>query len=173
MPGRRRGTHLKFTWYGFAMLALGAGAFQMMLDRGQELDWFSSREIIVEATLAGLGFYLFVVHMFTAEKPFLPPGLFRDRNFAAGMVMVFCVSSVMLATSALLAPYLQNLAGYPVYTAGWAMAPRGIGTIASMFLAARLGMRVDQRKIMAVGLLVLGWALYMMSTWTPDVTGAK
>ena len=66
----------------------------------------------------------------------------------------------MLATSALLAPYLQNLAGYPVYTAGWAMAPRGIGTIASMFLASRLGMKVDQRKIMAVGLLILGWALW-------------
>ena len=83
------------------MLALGVGALQMMLDRGQELDWFSSREIIVEAVLAGLGFYLFIVHMFTADKPFLSPGLFRDRNFAAGMVMVFCVSSVMLATSAL------------------------------------------------------------------------
>ena len=76
---------------------------------------------------------------------------------------------VMLSTAALLAPYLQNLAGYPVYTAGWAMAPRGVGTIASMFLASRLGMRYDQRKIMAVGLLLMGWALYEMSTWTPDV----
>jgi MFS transporter, DHA2 family, multidrug resistance protein len=170
MPSAPARPHLKFSWYGFAMLALGAGALQMMLDRGQELDWFSSREILVEATLAGLGFYLFVVHMFTADKPFLSPSLFRDRNFAAGMVMVFFVSLVMLATSALLAPYLQNLAGYPVYTAGWAMAPRGLGTIASMWLASRLGMRVDQRKIMAVGLLILGWALYIMSTWTPDVT---
>ncbi len=161
---------LKFSWYGFAMLGLAAGSFQMMLDRGQELDWFSSREIIIEAVLAGLAFYLFVVHMFTADKPFLPPGLFKDRNFASAIIMVFCVSSVMLATAALLAPYLQNLAGYPVYTAGWVMAPRGIGIIASMFLAARLGMRVDQRKIMAVGLVSLGWVLYTMSTWTPDVT---
>ena len=54
----------------------------MMLDRGQELDWFSSREIIVEAVIAGLALYLFVVHMFTADRPFLPPGLFKDRNFA-------------------------------------------------------------------------------------------
>jgi DHA2 family multidrug resistance protein len=160
----------KLDWIGFGALSLAIGAFQMMLDRGETLDWFSSREIIVEATLAGLGFYLFIVHMFTADKPFLSPGLFRDRNFAAGMVMVFFVSLVMLATSALLAPYLQNLAGYPVYTAGWAMAPRGLGTIASMWLASRLGMKVDQRKIMAVGLLVLGWALYVMSTWTPDIT---
>ncbi len=173
MPAAPARPHLRFSWYGFAVLALGAGALQMMLDRGQTLDWFSSREIMVEAVLAGLGFYLFVVHMFTADKPFLPPALFRDRNFAAGMVMVFCVSSVMLATAALLAPYLQNLAGYPVYTAGWAMAPRSIGTMASMFLASRLGMKVDQRKIMAVGLLILGWALWVMSTWTPDVTEAE
>ncbi len=81
MPSAPARPHLKFSWYGFAMLALGAGALQMMLDRGQELDWFSSREIIVEATLAGLGFYLFIVHMFTADKPFLSPGLFKDRNF--------------------------------------------------------------------------------------------
>ena len=161
--------HLRFSWYGFAMLGLAVGALQMLLDRGQELDWFSSREIIVEAVVAGLAFYLFIVHMFTDEKPFLPPGLFTDRNFAAGIIMIFCVSSLMLATSALLAPYLQNLAGYPVYTAGVAMAPRGFGIIASMLLAARMGMRVDQRKIMAVGLLGLGWVLWQMSNWTPDI----
>ncbi len=165
-----RRPNLKFSWYGFSMLGLAVGSFQMMLDRGQLLDWFSSTEIIIEAVVAGLAFYLFVVHMFTADKPFLPAGLFQDRNFFSGIIMVFCVSSVMLATMALLAPYLQNLAGYPVYTAGLAMAPRSIGTMASMFLAARLGMRVDQRKIMAVGLVILAWALYSMSTWTPDIT---
>jgi DHA2 family multidrug resistance protein len=163
-------TGLSFSWYGFGVLALGCGSLQLMLDRGQEFDWFTSREILIEAVIAALGFYLFIVHMFTSEKPFLSIGLFKDRNFISGMVMVFCISSVMLATSALLAPYLQNLAGYPVYTAGWAMAPRGIGMILSMFLASRLGMLVDQRKIMACGLLILGWALYQMSTWTPDVT---
>ena len=161
---------LRFSWYGFGMLAVGCGSLQLMLDRGQLLDWFASREIIAEAVIAALGFYLFIVHMVMADKPFLARALFKDRNFSAGMVMVFCVASVMLATAALLAPYLQNLAGYPVYTAGWAMAPRGLGTIMSMFLASWLGMRVDQRKIMACGLIVLGWALYQMSTWTPDVT---
>jgi MFS transporter, DHA2 family, multidrug resistance protein len=164
---------LRFSWYGFSMLAIACGAFQVMLDRGQELDWFTSREIIAAAVIAGLGLYLFVVHMVTASKPFLSPALFRDRNFSSGMVMVFCVSSVLLSTSALLAPYLQNLAGYPVLTAGWAMAPRGLGTILSMYVASRMGMRVDQRKIMAVGLLILGAALWQMSTWTPDVSQSQ
>jgi DHA2 family multidrug resistance protein len=166
-------TSLRFSWYGFGVLAVGCGAFQLMLDRGQELDWFTAHEIVIEAVVAGLGFYLFIVHMLTSDQPFLSRGLFKDRNFSAGMIMVFCISSVMLATSALLAPYLQNLAGYPVYTAGWAMAPRGLGTMASMLLASRLGMRVDQRKIMACGLLILGISLYEMSTWTPDVTQAQ
>jgi len=169
MPKTQPQQNLRFSWYGFSMLAIGCGALQLLLDRGQLLDWFSSPEIQIEAVIAGTGFYLFVVHMLTSDRPFLSLGLFIDRNFSSGMVMVFCVSSVMLASGVLLAPYLQNLAGYPVDTAGWAMAPRGIGMIASMFIASRMGMMVDQRKIMAVGLLILGTALFRMSTWTPDV----
>lgn len=173
MPNTKPKQGLPFTWSGFAMLALALGALQMMLDRGQLLDWFGSREIIIEATLAGLGFYLFIIHMFTAEKPFLPPGLFRDRNFVASFILVVCISMVMLATSALLAPYLQNLAGYPVYTAGLSLSPRSFGTVMSMFLAARLSKWIDQRTLMAFGLLLLGWALYAMSSWTPDVSEAQ
>jgi MFS transporter, DHA2 family, multidrug resistance protein len=161
---------LKFSWYGFAVLAMGCAALQLMLDRGQEQDWFSSREIICELVIAGLGFYLFIVHMTTSERPFLSLGLFVDRNFVSGIIMVFCVSSVMQSSSVLLAPYLQNLGGYPVDTAGWTMAPRGIGMIGSMFLASRMGMLVDQRKIMAAGLMLLGAALFEMSRWTPDIS---
>ncbi len=161
---------LKFDWTGFAVLAMGVGALQLMLDRGQKLDWFSSPEIIIEAVLAGLGFYLFVVHMFTAERPFLPPGLFKDRNFVCGVTMVFFTATVMLASSALMAPYLESLAGYPVETAGWSMAPRGLGTMIGMQLASRLANLIDHRKLMATGLLTLGWALFSMSYWTPDVS---
>src|SRR4051812_46770929 len=78
LPDTPQRPGLKFSWYGFAMLGLAVGSLQMMLDRGQVLDWFSSTEIIIEAVVAGLAFYLFVVHMFTAERPFLPVGLFKD-----------------------------------------------------------------------------------------------
>lgn len=161
---------LTFSWYGFAMLALAVGSFQLMLDRGHLRDWFTSREIIVEATIAGLCLYLFVVHLFTADKPFLPPALFRDRNFLSGIIMVSCVSSVMLATASLMAPFLQQLGHYPVQDSGMAMAPRGLGTMVAMFVASRLGMRMDQRMIMAIGLLGLGWSMLLMSGWTPDIT---
>ena len=170
MPKEDSNDTMRFDWTGFAVLALGIGSFQLMLDRGENRDWFSSREIITEAVLAGLGLYLFVVHMFTAEKPFLPPAIFRDRNFTAGVLMMFGIGIVLLATSALLAPYLQNLSDYPVEAAGLAMAPRGIGTVVAMMIAGRLGTRVDQRKLMGFGLLLLSWSLYDMSLWTPDIS---
>jgi DHA2 family multidrug resistance protein len=169
LPKATPRTELRFDWTGFAVLAIGVGALQLLLDRGQKLDWFTSREIVIEAVLACLGLYLFVVHMFTAERPFLPPGLFKDRNFVCGVTMVFCTATIMLASSALMAPYLESLAGYPVETAGWSMAPRGLGTMIGMQVASRLSSRFDHRKLMAVGLLIMGSALYAMSAWTPDV----
>ena len=156
LPKAAPRSELRFDWTGFAVLAMGVAALQLMLDRGQKQDWFSSREIVIEAVLAGLGLYLFVVHMFTAKRPFLPPGLFKDRNFVCGVSMVFCTATVMLASSALMAPYLESLAGYPVATAGLSMAPRGIGTMIGMQVASRLANVVDHRKLMAAGLLTAG-----------------
>ncbi|MDE2583135.1 MAG: DHA2 family efflux MFS transporter permease subunit [Rhodospirillales bacterium] len=170
LPSTEPKRELRFDWWGFSVLAMGVGCLQMVLDRGQLLDWFSSREIILYATLAGLGFYLFVVHMLTARRPFLDPALFRDRNFIASITMGFFVSMIMLATSALLAPYLEDLANFPVFDAGIALAPRGLGTMAAMFFASWLSHRVDSRKIMAAGLVVVGFALHAISRWTPDVT---
>jgi DHA2 family multidrug resistance protein len=169
MPSGKADSERGFDWTGFLALALGIGALQFMLDRGQAQDWFTSPEIVIEAVLAGLGFYLFVVHMLTAGRPFLPRGLFLDRNIVAVLVMTFLTGLVHLASTALLATYLQKLAGYPVQEAGLAMAPRGIGTMAGMLLAGWLGSRIDQRLLMASGVLLLAWSLFDMSLWTPDV----
>lgn len=164
---------LKFDWTGFAVLAFGIGALQMMLDRGQDKDWFGSGEIIAEAVLAGLGTYLFVVHLLLAPKPFIPAGLFRDRNFTASLVVMFAVGVVLLATSALLAPWLQTLEGYPVETAGFVMAPRGIGTMAAMLIAGRLSSRMDPRWIMIFGVLLLVWTLDQAAGWVPGLSDTK
>ncbi|SDB68313.1 DHA2 family efflux MFS transporter permease subunit [Belnapia rosea] len=170
LPKGEQQSGRRFDWLGFGVLALGVGALQIMLDRGELLNWFGSTEIIVEAVLAGLGLYLFLVHMATAERPFIPPRIFRNRNFAAGLGIMFAVGVILFATSALLAPYLQTLGNYPVFTAGLAMAPRGLGTMAAMFIAGRLASRVDPRKVMAFGVLVLAWTLWDMTGWTPDVS---
>ena len=169
MPKVPLNKELRFDWIGFGVLALGIGALQMMLDRGLSQDWFASREVLIEGVLAGLGCYLFVVHMITAPRPFIPRSIFFDLNFMMTMVMMFAVGMVLLASSALLAPFLQNLSGYPVQDAGLLMAPRGVGTMISMMVAGRLTSRVDPRKLMGVGLVLLTWSLYAMSSWTPDI----
>jgi len=126
--------------------------------------------VITEAVLAGLGFYLFVVHMCTGKRPLIAPAVFKDRNLSVGLVVMFSVGMVLLAVSALLAPWLQELGNYPVATAGLVMAPRGIGTMAAMLMAGRLVNKVDPRILMAMGILVLAWSLYQMTGWTPAVS---
>ena len=160
---------MRFDWIGFAVLSLGIGGLQMMLDRGQNQDWFSATEVITEAVIGGLGVYLFIVHMITAKKPFIPIILFKDRNFAAGLLLMFATGTILVSSSSLMAPWLQNLANYPVETAGLIMAPRGIGTMTAMLTGGKLSARLDPRKLMAAGILALAWSMWEMTTWTPDV----
>jgi DHA2 family multidrug resistance protein len=170
LPDTEARAGMKFDWMGFGVFAMGIGGFQLMLDRGETQDWFGSSEIIIEAVAAALGFYLFVVHMLMAEKPFITPAVFKDRNLSAGLLMMFAVGMVLLSVSALLAPWLQDLGGYPVETAGLVMAPRGIGTMAAMLIAGRLSNKVDARFLMALGIVLLSWSLYRMTDWTPAVS---
>ncbi|HUC16662.1 MAG TPA: DHA2 family efflux MFS transporter permease subunit [Acetobacteraceae bacterium] len=168
----KRNTATKLDWFGFITLSLTIGALQVLLDRGEQLDWFSSREIIMEGIVAGLAFYLFLVHTFTADKPFLRPALFKDRNFAAGTLFVAIVGLTYYASLALQPPYLQELMNYPIVTAGFVMGPRGIGTMGAMLVAGRLIGRVDTRALLAFGLGLTAWSFYAMTGWTPDVSQA-
>jgi MFS transporter, DHA2 family, multidrug resistance protein len=170
--GRRADRPLagRLDWLGFATLSLGIGALQLFLDRGERLDWFASREIQLEAALCVLGFYLFTVHTLSARDPFIDPALFRDRNFVIGIILIFIVGVVLLATLALLTPYLETLMNYPVLTAGLVLAPRGCGTMLAMVMAGQLLRYVDPRLLIAVGLGITGFALYLMTGFTPDVS---
>ncbi len=152
-----------FDFFGFAMLSLGMGGLQMMLDRGELKDWFTSLEIQIEAALAALGFYTFAVHSATSEHPFLHPAIFRDRNLVSGLVVGFVVGIVLLASAALLPPLLQELMDYPVMTTGIVMAPRGIGTMITMVIAGRLIQRTDARWLIFVGFLITAYSLWDMA----------
>jgi len=159
-----------FDWFGFTTLSVALGALQLALDRGEIKDWFGSTEIIVEATVAGLAFYLFLVQMATAERPFLEPALFKDRNFCIGLFFIFVIGIVLLATLALMPPFLQNLMGYPVITTGFVLAPRGIGTMIAMMVVGRLIGRIDSRLIIFAGLSLTALSLYQMASFTTDVS---
>jgi len=170
LPDSRANSKSRLDWFGFGTLSVTLGALQIMLDRGEELDWFSSGEIIIEAIVACSAFYLFLVHTFTAEKPFVRPAMFRDRNFTAGVLFISIVGLTYYASMALQPPYLQGLMDYPVVTSGLVMGPRGIGTMGSMLIVGRLVGRVDTRYLLAVGLSLTAWSFYQMTGWTPDVS---
>ncbi len=160
---------LRFDWTGFAVLSLGLASLQLMLDRGEQLDWFHSTEIVAELVLACLGVYLFVVHLFTADSTFIPPRIFKDLNFSAGFLIMFAIGMILLSSMALLPPYLQNLGGYSITTTGLLMAPRGAGTMLAMLMAGRLTSRVDPRLLMFGGILMICCSMWRMIDWTPDV----
>jgi DHA2 family multidrug resistance protein len=160
----------KLDLFGFSMLSLTIAALQMFLDRGEQLNWFSSGEIIIEAMVCASALYLLVVHTFTADKPFVNPRLFLDRNFSVSMLFIFIVGITYLASLALMTPYLQTLMGYPVVTAGIVMGPRGLGTMLCMFIVGRLIGKVDTRLLLLLGLGLTAWAMYEMTGWTPDVS---
>ena len=165
-----RNVTAKLDWFGFGTLSIAIGALQLVLDRGEELDWFGSGEIILETIVAASAFYLFLVHIFTADKPFVRPALFRDRNFAAGVLFGVIVGLTYYASLALQPPYLQNLMDYPIVTAGLVMGPRGIGTMGAMMVVGRLVGRVDTRLLLGGGLGLTAWSFYAMTGWTPDVS---
>ena len=173
LPETARAIGAKLDWFGFGTLSLGIGALQVLLDRGEQLDWFGSGEIWIEAIIAASAFYLFLAHTFTADEPFVRPALFRDRNFAAGMVFIFIVGVTYLASLALITPYLQNLMNYPIVTAGLVLGPRGLGTMAAMMIVGRLVGKVDTRLLLAIGLGLTAWSFYDMTGWTPDVSQMK
>jgi MFS transporter, DHA2 family, multidrug resistance protein len=170
MPRRKQRADLQFDWFGFTVLAIGIAGLQLMLDRGEIKDWFGSTEIILEATAAAGGLYLFIVHMLTGERRMISPALFKDRNIVMGLLVMFAVGMVLLATTALLAPWLQLLGNYPVDMAGVMLAPRGFGTMLAMMVAGRIPNRIDPRIVMALGVVLLVYSLFQFASFTPAVS---
>ncbi|WP_062065390.1 DHA2 family efflux MFS transporter permease subunit [Cellvibrio sp. OA-2007] len=160
----------RFDLLGFAFLALGIGALQMMLDRGETLNWFHSPEIIAECILLVLGFYWFIAHIFTYRQPFIEPAIFKDRNFSIGIIFMFIVGIILLATMALLPPFLQNLMGYPVLDVGLVMAPRGMGVMVAMMIVGKLSGKIDPRHQILFGLLLTAFSLWEMTLFTTTIT---
>lgn len=165
VPRRQR----SFDLTGFALLSLAIGSLQLMLDRGGEVDWFSAAEIWLYLFVCASGFWMFVVHILMKEHPFLDPRMFRDRNFRIGLIFIFVVGIILLASLALLPPMLSRILGYPVITTGWVMAPRGVGTMISMLLVGRLVRKVDPRVLVLAGLSLTALSLWEMTGFSPQM----
>jgi DHA2 family multidrug resistance protein len=157
----------KLDFFGFCTLGIAIGALQLLLDRGETKDWFSSPEIWIYATLTLLGLTLFVAHTATVRgASFLDRALLKDRNFVTGLFFIFLVGLILYATMALLPQMLENLMDYPVVATGLVTAPRGIGTMIAMMIVGPLIGRIDIRLIMAGGFGLTALSLAQMAGYT-------
>ena len=158
-----------FDFFGFGMLTVAIGAFQLLLDRGPTQDWFGSKEIWTEAIVAGTALYLFTVHSLTAKNPFFDRALIRDRSFVIATVVGFFLGILLYSAMALLPSMLEGLMGYPVVTTGLVMMPRGVGAFIGMFTVGRLVGKVDARLLVASGMALMGVAAFMMSRFSLEM----
>ncbi len=164
---RRRSAHIDV--WGFGMLALGMGALQIMLDKGQEADWFGSNFIITLAIIAAVMLPAFVVWELYVPDPLVHFGLFTDRTFATGILLVTILGFVLYGSLVLLPLFMQTLLGWTAVTAGVWTSPRGIGTALCMpVVGYLLGKGWDGRKMLAFGFLVTSFAFFGYSHMTLD-----
>jgi DHA2 family multidrug resistance protein len=159
---RALGSHIDYV--GFGLVAVGVGALQLMLDKGQEVDWFASRLISTAAVFALVTLVCWVVWEWNHDNPIVNVRLFRGRNFAAAMLFTFVLGMVLNGTTVLLPLFLQSMLGYDATTAGEALAGGGFIMLLMMPIAGFLVSRVDPRMMMAVGFATTASALYFMAS---------
>lgn len=159
----------RFDWTGFASLALGIGALQMILDRGERQGWFESTEIMLEAAVMVAGLYIFAVQSLTGRQPIVNLRLLKDRNYALGLIFTLLYGLLTLAPIVLMPPFLQHLQDYPVVTIGMMLSPRGAGLMIAMMVLGRVGQAIDTRLLIGTGFLLLGISSWSMSGWNLEV----
>jgi DHA2 family multidrug resistance protein len=170
MEETNRQEHLRFDWFGFIALAVGIGALQLMLDRGEQVGWFDAAEIWIEAIVSVAGFYYFFAHSLTTPEPFVNFSMFNDRNFVSGCVFMSVIGVVLFGTMALITPFMQLVLDYPIQTAGFLLGSRGIGTLLTMLIAPRLMRLIETRYLILAGLLLCAGTLYQMTGFNFDTS---
>jgi MFS transporter, DHA2 family, multidrug resistance protein len=178
MPESRSTRPMRFDMFGFLTVSVALTAFQLMLDRGEQVDWFEATEIQIYAVIMAMAIYLGTVHIFTARDTFLRPELFRDRNFAIGSLLRMLLGVAVFATVPMIVVMTQSLLGYSAFRTGMVGTPRAIGTILVTVVVARIIGKVDTRLIMFVGLALSALSMLMyagidlyVDQWTLIVIG--
>jgi len=168
-PATRR---MQFDAFGFTSLSIAIGALQMLLDRGEQNDWFSSTETWIEAIAMVIAVTYFIAHtaLTPANKSFVDYRLLKNGNYVTGLMFIFIVGLVMYATRALTPTMLEDLLGYPVATTGLVTAPAGFGTMLSMLIAGRIVGKVGLRLILLTGFLFTVVALWQMTRYSLDLS---
>jgi MFS transporter, DHA2 family, multidrug resistance protein len=154
----------KIDYPGLALLVLGIGCLQVVLDKGQEKDWFSTTWITVLFVVAVYTLIAWVVWEYHHPSPIVEIRLFKNRNFSVAMFFTFVLGIVLFGTTVVIPQFLQLLLGYPAVKAGEALAGGGFMMLLMMPIAGQLVSRVDQRLMMAFGFIATGLSLFYMAS---------
>jgi|SRR5579872_1816983 len=164
------GRERPFDFLGFGALALFVGSFQLMMDRGPSQDWFGSTEIWIEAVIASLSLFVFIVQTLTAEHPFFHRDLAKDRNFVTGTLFGLCVGAILFSTTAILPSFMQNLLGYSALQSGYASMPRGVGSLIAFLVVPFMIQHGGPRRVLLLGIGLSMLALWWMAHFSLDMT---
>jgi DHA2 family multidrug resistance protein len=167
LPEKRAEQSTPFDFFGLATFSLGMIGLQMLLDRGERVEWFASTETWAEASASALGFYLFIVHIMTTDVHFFNKALFKDRNFILSVIMFFAVGFVLLPTLALTSPMLEELLDYPVDTTGYMTLARGVTLVGAVVLMNFAPARIDNRLFIIGGMALVVYANWLMLGYSP------
>lgn len=158
-----------FDLFGFVALSIAIACTQLVLDRGERLDWLDSTEIIIELGLIAASLYVFIVHILTTRQPFVNPKLFTNTNFLLGLGLVFALGIMIYGYVGFFPSMLQTQMNYPALTTGLVMAPRGIATAAFSVLAGWLLTRMSARSVLLIGIVGMAYTTWEMTRFTPDI----
>ncbi|MFO0997761.1 MAG: DHA2 family efflux MFS transporter permease subunit [Alphaproteobacteria bacterium] len=162
-PGRT------LSWTGFGLFIVAIATFQLMLNRGERLDWFASSEVIAEAAVAGIAFYAFVLHTAAAREPFFAPQLFRDRNYLIGLFLVFVFGALIFLQMFLVPVLLLEFVGFTMKDVGYVLGWRALGLMASTLAIGPVVDRLDPRLTFVGGFLFMAASAWVMSQWTLEI----
>ena len=161
-PYLKRISAANIDYIGFGFLSVWLATLQYMLDKGQELDWFSSTPIVWCALISGATFVAFIVRELTTDHPIVDLRVLKNRNFAVGSLMILMLGALLYGTTAILPLFMQNLLHYTALDAGIAMSPRGIGALVMTIVVGRIVGKVSSRFLIGAGFLLLGYSCFML-----------
>jgi DHA2 family multidrug resistance protein len=164
---KRQSGHIDYL--GLALITLGLGCFQVMLDRGEDEDWFGSRFIQMMAVLAGLGILGAICWLLIARKPVVNLNVFKDKNFAMGCVFISATGGTLYAGAVVIPQFAQTVIGYTATWAGLILSPGGIVVILLIPIVGRLMKIVQTRFIIAAGFFIMGVAFLFSSMLVPNI----
>lgn len=169
LPKSEKDSSREFDWLGFFLLSLGVGTLQLVLNRGERLDWFEAPEILLATGVGIAALYFFTVHSFSTKKSFIDWSILRDRNFMLGMILLMSYAFISLAPLILIPTMLQDLRGFGLVTVGLLLIPRGIAQVATIAFMSFLIDRIDPRILIGTGLVGFAIGSWMMASFNLEI----